>query len=370
MPPDNRLEATVAQILSTKGIREFKLVGRGGNMLGMVANTSPSSGLCLQVKYVRSASIDEVLGMLAVGVLELQRSTGNRLFVPLLVFERLGEKTKRAARLFMSTYAPDCGWGLIDQSGAAQVVVPALNLNVDRPRQVVAPSWPRQRPTRLFSDLNQWMLKVLLLADSPPSLWGGPRQRVATPTELHRVAHVSVEKAHQFVRAFEKVGLVRTTHHGLAVIRKKALMEMWFNDERSRSSLRLPTRWIFGEPSSMEDVFSKKDSPERFAVCGFEACRFLGVLHAPVINREVYFVGDAESALAAWDLEPCEARDAHFYLRKARSAQSMLRGRVVKANLPVVDVLQAALDVRDQAARGTEQSQYIINHVLGWRDAE
>jgi hypothetical protein len=273
-------------------------------------------------------------------------------------------------RQFMSTHAPDFGWGLIDQSGAAQLVVPALNLDVDLPGQFAPPSWPRQRPMQLFSDLNQWMLKILLLADAPPSLWGGPRQSVATPTELHRVAHVSVEKAHQFVRAFQQTGLVRQTRHGLAVVRKKALVDMWFHDASSRSSRRMPARWIFGEPTSLEQVFSKKGAPSNFAVCGFEACRFLGILHAPVMNREVYFLGDPEAALAIWDLEACDDRDAHFYLRKARSAQSILRGRLVKENLPVVDVLQAALDVCDQAARGMEQSQYIINHVLGWRDGE
>jgi len=349
---------------------EFQLVAAEGQCLSGEGSGSPPSGLILKVKHVRSASIDDLLGILAVAVLELQRSASNPPFVPLLVFDRLGEKTKRAARTFMATYAPDCGWGLIDRSGAALLVVPALGIDVDQPGERVARGWPRQRPGRLFSDLNQWMLKILLLGDAPPALWGGPRQRVGNPTELHRVARVSVEKAHQFVRAFESVGLVESTRLGLAVARKKTLMEMWFHEERSHSSLRLPVRWIFGEPASLEDVFSKKDSAERFAIGGFEACRMLGVLHAPVMNRELYFFGDAESALAAWDLEPCDDRDAQFHLRKARSVQSILRGRVVQAGLPVVDVLQAALDVCDRAARGTEQSQYILDHVLGWRDVQ
>jgi hypothetical protein len=34
----------------------------------------------------------------------------------------------------------------------------------------------------------------------------------------------------------------------------------------------------------------------------------------------------------------------------------------------VVDVLQAALDVAGNAARGREQSDYILHDVLGWRD--
>ena len=73
----------------------------------------------------------------------------------------------------------------------------------------------------------------------------------------------------------------------------------------------MPVRWIFGEPASLEQVFSRRHAPSDFAVCGFEACRLLGVLHAPVMNREVYFVGDPDAALADWDLEACDDRDAH-----------------------------------------------------------
>jgi hypothetical protein len=98
----------------------------------------------------------------------------------------------------------------------------------------------------------------------------------------------------------------------------------------------------------------------------------LGVLHAPVAQRELYVVGDPGAAMEEWNLEACEDRDAHFRLRHARFPKSILRGRLVneKENLPVVDVLQAALDVCGHAARGAEQAEYIINHVLGWEDEQ
>jgi hypothetical protein len=369
MLSNDKIRRTVEQVLRERHVKNFKLASRENSGKDIVVE-SPRSKLILEVKHIRPASIDEVLGALAVWVLKAHKNISKNDRIPLLILERLGDKTRRAVRQFMFDHARNCSWGLIDQSGAAQFVVQALNLDVDQPGQNASPPWSRQRPTRLFSDLNQWMLKILLLADAPPSLWSGPRQSVTTPTELHRVAHVSVEKAHQFVRAFEQIGMIRQSRHGLSVVRKKALIDMWFHDERSRCSRRMPVRWIFGEPKSLEQVFSKKDAPSDFAICGFEACRYLGVLHAPVANREVYFFGDPEVGLAAWDLEACDDRDAHFYFLKARSTQSILRGRLVKSNLPVVDVLQAALDVCDQAARGMEQAQYIINHILGWRDDE
>ncbi len=145
-------------------------------------------------------------------------------------------------------------------------------------------------------------------------------------------------------------------------------METWFHNERARRTDPVPVRSIFGQPSSLQEVFCRQGMPGDVAICGFEACRQLDILHTPVIRSEVYLVGEFESAIDALELEACDERDAHFYLHKAQFAQSILRGRVVRENLPVVDVLQAALDVCDQAARGAEQAEYIINHVLGWSE--
>jgi len=369
MRSDEETRLMLSQVLGKHGLKNFRFLPERTAVVGGrdVAAISSFGRLRFRVRRVRPLSIAEVLGILAIGVLESQQTAGSDVLVPLLIVEHLGDKTRKAVRQFMSRHAPACGWGLIDRSGVTQLVIPALALDIDRAGEMPSSSWPRQRPVRLFSDLNQWMLKVLLLAEAPASLWGGPRQRVATPTALHRAANVSVEKAHQFFRAFEQAGLIRQTRQGLVVVRKRELLDMWFHEQRSRSPLRMPVRWIFGAPASLEQVFCKEGMTADFAVCGFEACRSLGLLHTPVTNREVYVL-DPEAALAAWDLEACDDRDAHFHLWKARSPQTILRGRVVKDRLPVVDVLQAALDVCDQPPRGAEQAEYITTHVLGWSD--
>jgi hypothetical protein len=348
------------QTPNDKALIRFDLVGH-----------HPRGELAIEVKHVRSGSIEEVLGHLALGVLQARQSTiaGHLMPLSLVVVRRLGNKTKQAVREFMAIAARDSGWGIVDLTGAICLSIPLWNVNVDEPGRESGSPWPRQRPARLFSDLNRWLLKILLLADSSPSLWAGPRQQVATPTELHRVGKVSVEKAHQFYRAFEQEGFLRHTRHGVEVVRRKALMEMWFHEERARRSTSVPTRWIFGDRPSLDESFHEQGSPGNFAVCGFEACRLLGVLHAPVIRREVYVSDDPESALTKWDLEPCSDRDAQLYLRRAFFPASTFRGRVTKSNIPVVDVLQAALDVCFDAARGREQAEYILEHVLGWKDS-
>ena len=67
----------------------------------------------------------------------------------------------------------------------------------------------------------------------------------------------------------------------------------------------------------------------------------MGLLHAQPPRREVYVSLDLREALVEWDLEPCPEHSAYVYLRHASFPRSIMRGRHITANLPVVDVLQA-----------------------------
>ena len=58
--------------------------------------------------------------------------------------------------------------------------------------------------------------------------------------------------------------------------------------------------------------------------------------------------------------------EADFHL--LTSTQSVDRGTRLVDGAMVVDVLQAAIDVDRNAARGREQSDYIFHDVLGWRN--
>ncbi|NLS98115.1 MAG: hypothetical protein GXX96_38790 [Planctomycetaceae bacterium] len=179
--------------------------GDGGP--GFVAHL-PSGALVGEAKHSKTASIDSVLGLFACGALRAQRIADRSSRTPfvLVVVPRVGPKTRYAVERFMSENAPACGWALADQTGTTRIAVPSLGIDADHHEFAPVPRWQRRGPVRLFSDLNRWMLKILLLADAPPHFWNGPRDPVATPTDLHRVAKVSVAKAHQFCDAVEKSG--------------------------------------------------------------------------------------------------------------------------------------------------------------------
>jgi len=67
-----------------------------------------------------------------------------------------------------------------------------------------------------------------------------------------------------------------------------------------------------------------------------------------------------------FDLEECADHEAELYSLQVPYEESVRRGTREVEGLNVVDILQAALDTARHAARGREQAEYIVEHVLGW----
>jgi hypothetical protein len=122
-----------------------------------------------------------------------------------------------------------------------------------------------------------------------------------------------------------------------------------------------PPAAVGGKPA---DVFGKP-TDLRYALAGFSACEALGVLHttSPRV-LDVHVTGGLAEVLRTWSLEQVDARDADLVLRPTRMTRSVFGGCVERDGVQVVDALQAALDVVGSPARGTEQAEYIVRHVL------
>jgi hypothetical protein len=68
---------------------------------------------------------------------------------------------------FLSQFAPDVAVGILDREGFRHFVGPGLEkLNAAPPRRVHRRKLPPTQSAYLFSDLSQWMLKVLLAPSS------------------------------------------------------------------------------------------------------------------------------------------------------------------------------------------------------------
>lgn len=331
------------------------------------------SSAAVEVKQVSVARHDDVIGRLATSVLRRNKSaTGKRAHgavrigsAVVIVAPRATPGSAAALEKFAKMYAPEMGWGLIDDSGACFLELPFWNVSVrERGRSRVAAGAVSPKPA-LFSDLHAWILKVLLLADVDPPLWSGPRVRVTTVEQLQRECHISRMTAYRFLQTLESEDFVQRSGGAFSIVRRAELVRRWFDYVQHARFEVLHTRATF-EPSRLTDLLSNARDL-RWAVAGFAACRELGVLHASFTTSEVY-VEDTAKALAAWHLEGCDPRDAQVVLLRTPFAESIFRAPSALGSLNVVDVLQAALDVSRHAARGLEQAQYLVHEVLGWKD--
>lgn len=331
------------------------------------------SSATVQVKHVSVARHEDLIGRLATSVLQRKDGqTRNRKHGPVragmavvIVVPRATAGSAAALAKFAETYAPEMGWGLIDNAGALFLELPFWNVSVrERGRSRRAAGAVSPKPA-LFSDLHAWILKVLLLADVDPPLWSGPRARVATVEELQRECRVSRITAYRFLQTLESEDFVQRSGGTFSIVRRAELVRRWFDYVQHARFEVLHARATF-EPSRLADLLSN-GCELRWAVAGFAACRELGVLHAAFTTSEVY-VEDTAKALAAWHLEGCDPRDAQVVLLRTPFAESTFRAPSAMGSLKVVDVLQAALDVGRHAARGLEQAQYLVHEVLGWKD--
>jgi len=327
-----------------------------------LALSGPRGVFHVEVKAARDARPDTVEGALARAILHLTRSTieGSTPLVALTV-PRLGPKTVERVRAFMAEHGPEMGWAVVASDRSYAVELPHLGVSK---RSAEPRGATHARPASvLFTDLNCWLLKVLLLNDVKPSRWSVPRGAIRTPMELMTVGSVSRITAYRFVRTFTEADYLRATPAGLQIVRREALVRAWRGAAESAVVHATPVRWLLGRPTRLEDVFDP--GKMRYAVTGFEACRRLGVLHANSKRTEVY-VPDVERAMHRLDLAPAGTGEADFHLLPA--TQSVDRGATLVDGAMVVDILQAAIDVDRNAARGREQSDYIFHDVLGWRN--
>lgn len=331
----------------------------------VLVKRSDGATAAVQVKQVSSARHEDLIGRLATSVLQMKNAVAHGARVAVILVPRATTGAAAAMDAFAKKYAPDMGWGLMDDQGALFLELPFWDVSLkERGRARGATSTPSVKPA-VFSDLHAWILKVLLLADVAPPLWSGPRARVTTVEELQRQCNVSRMTAYRFLQTFESEDFVQRSGGTFSLVRRGELVRRWFDYMQHARFEVLHARASF-EPSHLGDLLSDARGL-RWAVAGFAACRELGVLHAAFTTSEVY-VDDPAKALEAWHLEPCDPRDAQLVLLRTPFAESAFRAPTTIGKLHVVDVLQSALDASRHAARGLEQAEYVVHEVLRWKD--
>lgn len=222
-----------------------------------------------QLKASSESRKDRAIPLISQAILEAQRTaahfSGRATPVAVLASSHVSDSLAEHVKDFALRNAPDVGVGIIDAGGFRRFAGHGLEvLNADRSRLIE--SLRKATPTgNLFSDLNQWMLKILLSRNIPDSLLSAPRGHYGNASQLADAAGVSTMSAFRFVRQLSEEGFLDDRGE-LRLVRTEDLLERWLRASHSRIH-ETPARWILSREkylSCCSSVLRKQDAVRSF----------------------------------------------------------------------------------------------------------
>jgi len=345
----------------------------------------------VELKRSSEGRRDRLIPLLSQAILQVQaakqRLPKSAVPVAVIAANRIPNSVAEQLKEFAKQHAPDVAVGIIDLEGFRAFQGFGLErFNAERAVPSLA-SLPQSRlPVHLFSDLNQWMLKVLLAPRISESLLSAPRERYQSAAHLARAAGVSVMSASRFVRQLSNEGFLDDRKGRLRLVRLEELLERW--RAASQNSVReIHARWIirggktqlrsaaglYASRMDQKSVSLKRSgkpqrisSPPRICVGLFAAAELLGIGFVRGVAPHLYLERVDPEALKqlGLSLENAE-RNPDVQLRIPENRQSIFRPAVRHAGVPVSDIVQLWLDVASHPARGKEQAEQIWKKVLG-----
>lgn len=332
----------------------------------LVARKGPFQ-YALELKSVAEGRPDRVLALLAQAILQASRYAAEFNMRPLAVVlvGRASNSLMNKVEQFQRDYAPDVSVGLVSGAGGSLFIGPGLEgLNREQPRArgIGKPVQPR-KASNLFSDLNQWMLKVLLAPEIPERLLGAPRGEYATGSDLADAANVSAMSASRFVRRMQEEGFLDDSGRALRLVRRGELFRRWQSAAlRSSPELRMSFLIPVGGARQLHKVVSNLEA----CVGLFAAADLLGLGHVSGAVPQVYVRRLVPLQGPDWPgLVPSAPGEApQLILKQANAPESLFRGAVRVSDVLVADVLQVWLDASAHPSRGAEQADFLRHGVL------
>jgi hypothetical protein len=340
--------------------------------------------LVLEIKRAPEGRKDRVIPLLSQAALSAAYRSrmipGHPIPVAIVGANRILGAVAEEAKEFVRKRAPGVAVGLLDWEGFRSFAGHGLE-SLNSPRHAGSNLRAlQQRPPQLFSDLNQWMLKVLLAPRIPEEYLSAPRGKYQGPSQLAQAAGVSVMSAFRFVEELSKERFLDSSLGLLRLVRLHELMNRWAAASQRRI-LEIPMRWVLhrGKKALASALHSYESqgrggvnlggplSVPRLRLCIglFGAAQELGVGFVHGVKPYLYLERlnvEVLKELGLSENEPEESAD--IYIRIPGNRESVFRGVVRKGGIPVSDILQVWLDVGQHASRGKEQADLIWRKIL------
>jgi hypothetical protein len=315
-----------------------------------------------EVKTAPEGRSDRLIPLWAQACLQASywRGTGRPLAV--VAAPKIAASTAGAVLEFAARYAPDTAAGVIDFAGLRRFHGADLETLDGDPGE--ASAGERVTGTShadLFSDLNQWLLKVLLAPELPEDLLTAPRGRYRNASELAKAARVSASVAYRFTRQLVMDGHMESGRY-LRLVRREPLFERWLHSN-SRPGRELAVRVLIGEPRQ-EAARLTRDRGGCLGLFAAADALHLGFVHG--VPPHVYLQRHPfRGEVARRNLVPAERHETPgLILRERPAGSAVFRGMVERSGVWVSDALQVWLDVSLHPSRGSEQAAVIRRRVL------
>lgn len=314
---------------------------------------------------------DRLVGLLSQAILQANSlASGIRKAAPLAIIAApsISHAVQRALFEFHQCHVPHSAIGMVDGRGLRAFIGPGLESLNGRPQfprastaRVPAP------PVNLFSDLNQWMLKVLLAPHIHRS-WlkpnAGTGVEYQNATALAKAAGVSVMSAFRLLTQLQKERFLDSSGAGIRLVRVERLLTLW-QASVARSPREWPARWVLRSREQEQLRKALEQFGDRACLGLFAAARVLGLGHVEGVPAHVYAESIEPDAIRAAGLaEVLPGQQPDVILRIPREKESVFRGAEAVEGVWVSDPIQVWLDVSSHPARGREQADLIFRKVI------
>lgn len=325
-----------------------------------------SKAYVAEIKSLKEGRPDRAIPLLSQAILQAQAASKEFPKARPLAILHVSDASRslfRQAEAFVHRYAAGVAVGVVADSGSRWFVGEGLqDLNAEANAAPKIPARSSAHVANIFSDLNQWMLKVLLAPEIPEHFLNAPRGAYRNVSELAKASNVSIMGAFRFVQQLQNEGFLESSSN-LKLVRRPELMERW-KASVLRPSPEMKCNFLLriAGPAQLRKVVSGHK-----ACLGYHAAaEALRLGHVQGVPPYVYVSKLPRSPREQWkELVPASPGEQFdLVLKQARAKESVFRGAVPVDGVFVSDVIQVWLDVSAHPSRGREQAELIWNKVL------
>lgn len=331
----------------------------------------------VEIKALSEGRTDRVIPLLSQAILQAQAYTGyddHATPMAVVYVERGSMSLYQKVLDFVERFAPGVtvgvlsgeGLGFLKMRNSDRLVIDDRDEFIERSRTNLDKNAASVN-VNLFSDLNQWLLKVLLAPEIQEDLLNAPRARYRNGAELASAAKVSVMSVSRFLQQLRHDKFLSPTSPYITLVQREELFAKW-RSVMHRRPTEIPMRFLLRSNAHSQLLKLVNNQNGEVCIGLFAAADAMHIGHVNgvpphVIVPKLPTIGAKKNG--PWGMvAPSSDGSPDFILRQTLTPQSTLRGAVRMGDSVYTDIIQTWLDVSHHPSRGQEQAHLIYRKIL------